>query len=117
MSTTNVDSLGVEFGTGTSTVGAATVNTQTGLITTEALTTAAGATYTFTLTNSRINASSVVNVMVSKGTATTGTPTVAWITPAAGSVVFIIQNIHAAAALNGTIKLGFSVFNITSVNS
>ena len=117
MSTTNLDSYAVEFGTATSTAGAATINAQTGLITTEALTTAAGATYTMTLTNNRINASSLVDVMIGKGTATTGIPTVTWVTAAAGSVVIILQNIHASAALNGTIKIGFSVDNITAVNS
>lgn len=117
MSTTNLDSYAVEFGTGTSTAGAATVNAQTGLVTTEALTTAAGATYTFTLTNNRINANSLVDVMIAKGTATTGTPTLTWCTPAAGSAVIIIQNVHASAALNGTIKIGFSIDNITSINS
>lgn len=110
--TTKFTSVDVATGTGTSTAAAATVNTQSGVVTTEALTTAAGATYTLTLTNSYIKAGSVVHVMVGKGTATTGTMTTAWVTPAAGSAVIILQNIHASAAVNGTIKIGFSVLNV-----
>lgn len=96
-------------GTGTSTAAAATVNTQVGQITTESLTTAAGATYSFTLTNSLITATSKVFASVGLGTATTGTPCVAYITPGTGSATIVIQNIAAAAALNGTIKINFHV--------
>lgn len=107
--TTKYTQLDVETGTATSTAGAATINAQTGLITTEALTTAAAATYTMTLTNSTITAGSIVLVTVGKGTATTGEPVVQFVTPAAGSCVILIRNVAAAAALNGTIKIGFKV--------
>ncbi len=112
INTTRLSEVDVTTGTGTSTAGAATVNTQSGLITTEALVTAAAATYSFTLTNSLINASSVVLVTVGKGTATTGEPAVHFVTPAAGSAVIAIRNDAAAAALNGTIKIGYFVVNI-----
>lgn len=98
-------------GTATSTAGAATINAQSGQITTEALTTAAAASYTMTLTNSKITALSTVLVSVGKGTATTGEPSVHFVTPAAGSAVIIIRNNAAAAALNGTIKINFAVIN------
>lgn len=111
--TTEYTEIDVKTGSATSTAGAATINTQTGVITTEALTTAAGATYTMTLTNSRINANSIVNVSVAKGTATTGSMVVTWVTPVAGSVVIICQNIHATVAVNGTIELAFTVFNVS----
>lgn len=91
------------------TAGAATLNSGYGVITSESLTTAAGATYTLTLTNAAIAAADIVLVSVGKGTSTAGTATVSWVTPAAGSVVIIVQNIHASNALNGTIKLAFSV--------
>lgn len=110
--TTKFTSMDVATGTATSTANAATINAQTGMITTEALTTAAGATYTMTLTNSYISASSIVLVTVGKGTDTAGMPTVAFVTPAAGSAVIILQNIHAANALNGTIKIGFKVESV-----
>ena len=111
--TTELTEVDVVAGTGTSTAGAATVGTQSGVITTEALVTAAGSTYTFTLTNSLINANSVVLVTVGKGTATAGEPVVQFVTPAAGSAVILIRNNAAAAALNGTIKIGYLVFNLS----
>jgi len=110
--TTKYTEVDVLTGTATSTANAATVNTQIGVITTEALTTAAGATYTMTLTNSLIQSGSIVNVNVGKGTATAGMPVVAWVTPATGTCVIILQNIHATDALNGTIKIAFSVNNV-----
>ena len=103
----------VDTGTKTATAvaGAATLNKNAGVITSEALTTAAGATYTLTLTDSAIAAADQVMASVSLGTATTGTPTITTVTPAAGSVVIIVQNIHASAALNGTIKIAFVDFD------
>lgn len=112
INTTKLTEVDVTPGTGTSTAGAATVNTQSGVITTEALATAAAATYTFTLTNSLINASSVVLVTVGKGTATTGGLTPVFITPAAGSAVMLLQNV-TAAAVNGTVKIFYTIFNVT----
>lgn len=113
LNTTKLTEVDVTVGTATSTAAAATVNTQTSLVTTEALVTAAAATYSFTLTNSLINANSIVLVTVGKGTATTGEPAVHFVTPAAGSAVIAIRNDAAAAALNGTIKIGFVVLNVT----
>jgi hypothetical protein len=110
--TTVYTSLNTATGTATSTAAAATINTQNGVITTEALTTAAGATYTMTLTNSYIKVGSVVLVSVGKGTDTAGMPVVAFVTPAVGSAVIIIQNIHASNALNGTITLAFNIANV-----
>lgn len=80
-------------------------------ITSEALTTAAGAVYTLTYTNAWIQADSMVIASVGLGTATTGTPTVTTSTPAAGSVVIKVQNIHASAAVNGTLVIWVLVFN------
>lgn len=111
--TTLLTQVDVAQGSATSTAGAATINGQTGVITTEALSTAAGSTYTMTLTNGSINANSIVIPTVAKGTATTGEPVVQFVTPAAGSVVILIRNNSAATAFNGTIKIGFVVFNLT----
>ena len=104
--------LRVDTGTKTAsaTAGAATLNKSAGVITSEALTTAAGATYTLTLTDSAIAAADQVLASVQLGTATTGTPVVTTVTPAAGSVVIVVQNIHASAAVNGTIKISFVRF-------
>ena len=104
-------SLKVDTGTKTATAvaGAATLNKNAGVVTSEALTTAAGATYTLTVTDSAVAAADQVTASVQLGTATTGMPAVATVTPAAGSLVIIVQNIHASAALNGTIKIAFVV--------
>jgi len=110
--TTEFTEVDVLTGTATSTAGAASIGNQAGLITTEALTTAAGATYTMTLTNPLITASSLVFVTVAKGTSTTGEPVVQFVTPATGSAVILIRNVAAAAALNGTVKIGFYVVNL-----
>ncbi|NLS19890.1 hypothetical protein HGP16_25460 [Rhizobium sp. P40RR-XXII] len=95
--------------TGTGATGTATLNKTQGKITTGALTTAAAATHVLTLTNSAIAAGDTVFVTVGKGTATTGTPTVCDVTPGAGSVVITLQNIHASAAINGTLVVGYLV--------
>lgn len=95
--------------TGTGGTSTATLNKASGKITSAALTTAAGATHVLTLTNSKIAAADIVLVSVGKGTATTGTLTVADVLPAAGSVAITIQNIHASAAVNGTLVISFVV--------
>lgn len=95
--------------TGTGGTGTATLSKLSGKVTTGALTTAAAATHVLTLTNTKIAAADQVYVSVGKGTATTGIPTVADVTPAAGSVVITIQNIAAAAAINGTLVVSFLV--------
>lgn len=95
--------------TGTGGTGTATLNKASGKITTGALTTAAAATHVLTLTNSKIAAGDQVYVSVCKGTATTGTPTVADVVAGASSVVITIQNIAAAAAVNGTLVISFFV--------
>lgn len=92
--------------TATSTVHAATLNTSGGNIITEALTTAVGATYTFTLTNSLVTAASVVNVVMVGGTNTGGTITLTSVTPASGSVVFVWTN-TGTTAFNGTMLIAF----------
>lgn len=102
---------GIQLDTGTktaaATAGAATLNKAAGVITSEALTTAAGATYTLTLTDSAIAAADQVFASVAMGTSTTGLPAITTVTPAAGSVVIVVRNAHASAALNGTIKIAF----------
>lgn len=95
----------------TSAAGAVTFNNATaGIITTESLTTAAGVTYKITLTSNLVKAGSVVFASVAFGTSTTGDPIVTQVASAAGSVAINIKNDHATAALNGTLKIGFAIF-------
>lgn len=98
-------------GAATASSGAATLNEPSGIITSEALTTAAGNAYTLTLTNSTITPSSMVFVSVGNGSNTQGQPTIETVTPASGSVVIIVRNRHSSQALNGTIKISFLVVN------
>lgn len=111
---TTTTSLKVDTGTKTvaAVAGAATLSKNSGVVTSEALTTAAGATYTLTLTNTKITATSQVVVSVGNGTNTGGIPTLATVTPAAGSAVIVVHNAHASAALNGTITVTF--LNLTA---
>jgi hypothetical protein len=89
----------------TSTAGAATSNHTGVQVTTESLTTAAGADYSFTLTNQNIIATSIVFVSVGNGTNTTAPVYAHSIAPAAGSVAFKVRNAHSSSALNGTLVL------------
>ena len=93
--------------TATAAAGAVTLNSSRGVITSEALTTAADATYTLTWTNAAVAATSIPLCFVGNGTNSTSAPAINSVTPAAGSVVIIVRNQNAsAAALNGTIKVG-----------
>ena len=98
----------IAVNTQTSTANAATSNTLSGRIVTEALTTAAGANYTMTLTNSAITALSQMQVAVYSGTNTTPGLMVFSVTPAAGSAVILIRN-NGTVALNGTIVIAYQV--------
>lgn len=97
-------------GTVTAAAGAATLNKHAGVVTSEALVTAAAAQYTLTLTNSTIAAADMVMVSVANGTNAAGLPVLSTVAPAAGSVVIKVSNEAAAAAFNGTIKIAFVVF-------
>jgi hypothetical protein len=95
----------------TSAAGAVTLNNASaGMITTESVSTAAGGTYSLTITSNLIRSTSLVMATVTLGTSTTGAGVVSHVTPAAGSVNVKVQNIHASAAFNGTLKIGFAIF-------
>ena len=102
---------GTATATGTGATATATLSKKTGIITSEALTTAAAGTYTLTLTNTKIAASSVVLAEARMVSATTGTPLVTKVTAGSGSVVIVVTNIAAAAALNGTIEIVFEIIS------
>ena len=92
--------------TQTSTVHAATINTFSGQVITEALSTASGATYTFTLTNSLITATSTPLFDIRSGTNTTPGMVPTSVTCSAGSAVLVFTN-TGTAALNGTMVIAF----------
>jgi hypothetical protein len=98
----------VGVSTATATAGAATLAATVGKVTSESLTTAQNAFYTLTITNTAIAAADAVFASVANGTNTQGTPMVVRVTPAAGSLVIVLQNKHASAeALNGTLVVSF----------
>jgi hypothetical protein len=94
--------------TATAVAGAATLNKASGKITTEALTTAAGASYSLTLTNSAIAAADMVFASLANGSNSAGDPVIALVTPGAGFVTIIVNNRHASAALNGNLVISFA---------
>ena len=96
--------------TATATAGAATLNASYGKVTSEALTTAAGADYVLILTNSSVTANSIVLVSIQNGTNTTEGIFVTRVSPIAGAVVIRVRN-NNAAALNGNILVNFVVIN------
>lgn len=111
MGVTNFSEVDIDTSTGTATSGAVTVNAQAGVVTSEALTTAAAGTYTLTLTNDRIGANSLVFVSIGNGTNSQGVPVVNTVTPSSGSVAIVISNEHATQAFNGTLTITFVVLN------
>lgn len=99
----------VDNGIESATAGAATLSKYSGVITSEALTTAAAALYTLTITNTKAAAGQVAFASLSNGTNSQGTPHVVSVTPGAGTLVIVIRNDHASQALNGTIKIAFAI--------
>jgi hypothetical protein len=95
-------------GTATGTSNASTLANKCGTITTESATTAAGGTFTETITDTVVAASDICFASVTSSG--TGNPAVMKVTPAAGSLVVIIQNIHASAAFNATLLISFACF-------
>jgi hypothetical protein len=100
--------LRLSCGTATGTSNASTLANKCGTITTESATTAAGATFTETITNTVVAATDVC--FASVATSGTGTPAVTRVTPASGSLVIILQNVHASAAFNATLAISFACF-------
>lgn len=105
-------SLGVGTKTASATAGAATLNKPSGIVTSEALTTAAAgaATYTLTITNSEVIATDIVQVTLGFGTNTNGSPVLVSAVAGAGTIVCKVMNVHASAALNGTLTFAFVIW-------
>jgi len=102
-----IGALALKPSTATGSANASTCHAASGKITTESATTAAGATFTETITNDQIAAADMVFASVT--TTGTGSPVVTKVTPGAGSVVIIIQNIHASAGFNAALVISFAV--------
>jgi hypothetical protein len=102
---------GISSKSATAVAGAATLNKESGVITTESLTTAAGADYTLTLTNSRNLTNDITFVSVQNGTNTGGAPTVGTVASTAGQTVIKVHN-SGGSAFNGTLVISYFSFRI-----
>jgi hypothetical protein len=94
---------------GAESTNAVTASGNAGVITTSSLTTAGGATYDITWTNTKITATSVIGLTIQGGTNTVQNITFT-VVPGAGSAALTIFNNTAATSLNGTILIGYTVF-------
>lgn len=97
--------------TATASAGAVTLNSGYGLITSEALTTAAAAVYTLTWTNAAVTTASIPLCTVGNRTNTVVAPALNSVTTAAGSVVIVVRNTHASAALDGSVNIACAFIN------
>jgi hypothetical protein len=84
-----------------------TLDKSVGQITTVALSTAAGAEETFTVTNAKVTAADIVVVSTTYDGA--GTPAVTTRAVADGSFKIVITNLHASSALNAALVVNFRV--------
>lgn len=96
-------------GTATASSSAATINALAGKVTSEGLTTAAGAAETITVNNSNVAAGDIVLCSVANGTNTQGVVVCGRVTPGSGSFTVAVENQHASQAFNGTVVVSFSV--------
>jgi len=104
----SMQGIATEVGAATAAAGAATLADLVGQVTTAALTTAAAAEYTLTLTNSKIAAGDIVFASVDPN-GSAGTPGIGGCEVSAGQVIITVTNLHAANALDGAIKINYMV--------
>lgn len=104
-------SLAAEAGTATAAAGAATCNEYVCKITTEALSTAAAAEYTLTLTNDKIAATDIILASVDPKTSA-GSPAIGQAKANAGSAVITVTNLHASAAFDAAIQINVVVVKV-----
>ena len=94
---------------GTEAVNAVTASGNAGVITTSSLTTAGGATYVITWTNTKITATSVIGLTIQGGSNNATNNITFTCVPGSGTATLTIFNNTAATALNGTLLIGYSV--------
>ena len=87
---------------------AGTLSKRMGLITTEALTTAAGVAVTLTITNTLCAITDIIRVWRQGGTSDEGTE-IFYAIPADGSFSILLENRHASSAFDGTFIFGFEI--------
>ena len=105
---TGIGQIILQKANGTEAANAVTASGNAGVITTSALTTAGGASYAITWTNTKITATSVIGLTIQGGTNTVQNITFTCV-PGAGTATLTIYNNTAATPLDGTILLGYTV--------
>lgn len=94
---------------GTEASNAVTASGVAGVITTSSLTTAGGANYAITWTNTAITSTSVIGLTTLGGTNTTQNYKMV-VVPGSGTATLTIYNLTASTAFNGTLLIGYTVF-------
>lgn len=96
-------------GSGTCSSNAVTINAMCGVVTTESLTTAAGAEQDITVTNSYVKSTDGLIITIA-GYSGAGSPIAAPVAITDGtSFVFRITNLHASNALNAALTVNFHI--------
>lgn len=88
---------------------AVTASGNAGFITTSSLTTAGGANYAITWTNTKITSTSVIHLSIQGGSNNATQNITFTCVPGSGTATLTIFNNTAATALNGTIIIGYTV--------
>ena len=103
--------LASEFGTGTASSNAVTINTLIGQITTETLTTNGDTTATdITLTNNKIKSGDTILAVLGDPNNSNGAAVLqAAFVSADNTALFTIRNVHASQALNAAFTITFMV--------
>ncbi len=107
-----VDSVASDKGTitqATNITTGVTLNNLSGVITTVSSTLAADTEATFTVTNSKVTASSLVMATVQYPAASAGTPVVQVGAVSDGSFTVVLTNVNPSNALNAAVKIHFIV--------
>ncbi len=94
---------------GTEAANAVTASGNAGVITTSSLTTAGGASYAITWTNTKITATSVGTFTIQGGTNNATQNITFTFAPGSGTATLTIFNNTAATSLNGTILIGYTI--------
>lgn len=114
MGITRFDQVEIGLSSVTGAALAATSKTQHTILTTESLTTAAGASSVYTINNKLIKTGSVIIANIVGGSFSQGTPVItATKVTGAGVATINIGNVDSANALNGTLIISIIVLNST----
>lgn len=103
---TNGATLQLNTDTQTASSNAVTTTAQGGVITTESLTTAAGATQAITINKAGVVAGDLAFANISGGTNTRAV-IVQSVVAGTGTITVTIRNVEASNALNGTVKINW----------